>query len=117
MSRLTIRTSTIFIATGEKTKVYRNLKDVPPELRRKLVQSTSGSNSATILIADRGGRRELARAVRGLPRSTAAAPAPAASGAEKAGRAGKLWAPLGIWAELLIAGGLGLLIWMLITTK
>jgi len=117
MSRLTIRTSTIFIATGEKTKVYRNLKDVPPNLRRKLVQSTSGANSATILIADRGGRRELARAVRGLPRTTTPPPQPAAEGSEKGTRLGKLLLPLGIWAEVLIAGGLGLLIWMLITTK
>ena len=67
MSRITLRTSTIFIASGEHTKVYRNLKDVPPKLRRRLVECTSGSNSATILIADRSGRQELARAVRGLP--------------------------------------------------
>lgn len=47
--------------------MYRSIKDVPPPLRSKLIQSTNGSNSATILIADRKGREEIARAVRRLP--------------------------------------------------
>lgn len=117
MSRLTLRTSTIFIAAGDKTKVYRNLKDVPPKLRRKLVQSTSGANSATILIADRRGRQELARAVRGLPNGLATPAKAEEKSTEDFPRMRKLLVPLGIWAEVLIAGGLGLLIWMLITTK
>jgi hypothetical protein len=47
--------------------VYRALDDVPAGLRRKLVQSTHGMNSATILIADKRGREELVRALRGDP--------------------------------------------------
>jgi hypothetical protein len=65
MSRLTARSSTIFIATGAKTHVYRSVEDVPPALRRRLVESTRGLNSATILIADKRGREELVRALQG----------------------------------------------------
>ena|SRR5947209_744467 len=65
MPRLTARSSTIFIATGEETRVYRSVEDVPPPLRRKLVESTRGLNSATILIADKRGREELVRALQG----------------------------------------------------
>ncbi|MGH9608532.1 MAG: hypothetical protein ACRD34_02565 [Bryobacteraceae bacterium] len=65
MTRLTRRTSTIFIATGQYTHVYRSLEEVPPPLRRKLRQTTRGLNSATILIADRRGREELVRALQG----------------------------------------------------
>lgn len=65
MPQLTARSSTIFIATGEKTRVYRSVGDVPPDLRRRLAESTHGMNSATILIADKRGRAELVRALQG----------------------------------------------------
>lgn len=67
MPALTTRSSTIFIANGNGTRVYRALDEIPPDLRRKLVQSTHGMNSATILIADKRGREELVRALRGDP--------------------------------------------------
>ena len=62
-----LRTSTIYVATGEDTVVYRSFDDVPPRLRRKLDEFTSGKNSATILIADRRGRDEILRAIHALP--------------------------------------------------
>jgi hypothetical protein len=65
MTRLTTRSSTIFIATGEATRVYRSVSEVPPELRRKLLESTRSINSATILIADKRGREEIVRALQG----------------------------------------------------
>jgi hypothetical protein len=67
MPVLTGRSSTIFIATEDGTHVYRGMGEVPVSLRRKLVQSTHGMNSATILIADKRGREELVRALRGGP--------------------------------------------------
>src|SRR5919202_1743892 len=67
MERLTVKTSTIFISVGSKTKVFRSVDDVPPRLRRKLQESTTGLNAATILIADRKGREEIVRALQGLP--------------------------------------------------
>ncbi len=67
MPVLTARSSTIFISTENGTHVYRALGDVPAHLRRRLVESTHGLNSATILIADKRGREELVRALRGDP--------------------------------------------------
>ena len=67
MSRVTLKSSTIFISVGNKTEVYRSVAEVPPSLRKKLEQSTNGINSATILIADRKGKEEIVRAIRGLP--------------------------------------------------
>jgi|KBSMisStandDraft_5_1062788.scaffolds.fasta_scaffold445980_2 hypothetical protein len=67
MAQLTARSSTIFIATGRETRVYRSVEDVPPELRQKLVSCTRGINSATILIADKHGREELVRSLQGRP--------------------------------------------------
>jgi len=67
MAQLTARTSTIFIATNDDTKVYRSVEDVPLPLRQKLLECTRGMNSATILIADKQGREELVRALQGRP--------------------------------------------------
>ena len=67
MTHLTARSSTIFVGAGETTKVYRSLSELPPQLRRRLQESTQGVNSATILIADKRGREELVRALQGRP--------------------------------------------------
>ena len=47
--------------------VYRSVDEVPAHLRSMLLKSTNGVNSATILIADRQGRKQIARAMRSLP--------------------------------------------------
>jgi hypothetical protein len=67
MTRLTARSSTIFIATSGETRVYRSVNEIPPALRRKLQDSTRSMNSATILIADKRGQQELVRALQGSP--------------------------------------------------
>lgn len=64
-----MKSSTILISAGETDAVYRSVKEVPAPLRRKLLKSTNGLNSATILIADRRGRQEIARAIQNLPTS------------------------------------------------
>ena len=74
MTRLTTRSSTIFIATGAHTGVYRSVNEIPPALRRKLQDSTRSMNSATILIADRRGREEISRVMRSLGQFEGAAP-------------------------------------------
>jgi hypothetical protein len=111
MDTLTVKSSTIFISIGKRTKVYRSFDDVPPTLRKRLEQSTSGMNSATILIADRNGREELVRSIQGLPsgvktrvganrnRRTAVLPA------------ARLWKDRH-WMELGGIGILGLGIWL-----
>ena len=67
MTTHTIRTSTIFISEGTRSEVYHSLDEVPADLRRKLLESTTGVNSATIVIADRAGREQIVRALKGMP--------------------------------------------------
>lgn len=63
----TYQTSTVLISSGGSDRVYRSVEEVPAPLRSLLLKSTNSGNSATILIADRRGRREIARAMRNLP--------------------------------------------------
>jgi hypothetical protein len=67
MQRVTLKTSTIFISKGDRTRVYRSMGEIPQALRQELEASTNGFNSATILIADRRGREEVRRALKGMP--------------------------------------------------
>jgi class 3 adenylate cyclase len=60
-------TSSVLISAAGADMVYRSVDEVPPRLRSRLLKSTNGANSATILIADRRGRKEIARAMRKLP--------------------------------------------------
>lgn len=61
------QTSTVLISAGGAERIYRSVEEVPIRLRSRLLKSTNGTNSATILIADRRGRKEIARAMRNLP--------------------------------------------------
>ena len=61
------QTSTVLISIGGADLVYRSVNEVPARLRTRLIKSTNGSNSATILIADRRGRKEIAKAMRSIP--------------------------------------------------
>ena len=61
------QTSTVLISERGRDRVYRSVKDVPARLRARLQSSTSGSNAATIMIADRRGRQEITKAMRNQP--------------------------------------------------
>jgi hypothetical protein len=63
------QTSTVLISAGGADLVYRTVEEIPPGLRTRLLKSTSGGNSGTILIADRRGRKEIAKAMGKLPGS------------------------------------------------
>jgi hypothetical protein len=119
MSRVTLKSSTIFIAVGNKTEVYRSVEEVPEPLRKKLEQSTNGINSATILIADRKGKEEIVRAIRGFPsnlRSRLATSLRKEAGNESRffGRWTFLWQD---WAEILLPAAIGVAVWLLFTAK
>jgi len=62
-----IKKSIVMIAAGTRRAVYGSIDEVPDDLRHTLLKSTKGLNSATILIADRRGREQIARAIRDLP--------------------------------------------------
>jgi len=61
------QTSTVLISTERADRVYRSVDEVPQRLRNRLLKTTNGANSATILIADRKGRKEIDKAMRKLP--------------------------------------------------
>ncbi len=62
-----LKTSTILISADNTEGVYRSVEDVPEPLRKKLLRTTNSLNSRTMLIADRRGRQEIARALKKLP--------------------------------------------------
>lgn len=115
MRRLTQKTSTILIAVGRKTRMYRSMTEVPPELRRRLSESTSGPASGTILIADEGGRREIVRSLEGRPSALESRMVASLLGrttkAVPTGRLARLtWRH---WMEIGLVGGIGLCLWLL----
>lgn len=64
--KYTFRCSTVFVSEGDDTFVFRSLEEMPSSLRQKVL-SGARDGAATIFIANRGGRDELARRLRGLP--------------------------------------------------
>lgn len=119
MSRLTVKSSTIFISRGGKTQVYRSVEDVPPRLRKRLEQSTNGINSATVLIADRRGREEIVRAIRGLPSGVRSRLSSTLSSEPEAGPGIEQTKPAALrnWAEMLLPPAIGTLIFLLFSLK
>ncbi|MDQ2774166.1 MAG: hypothetical protein M3Y57_04445 [Acidobacteriota bacterium] len=120
MTRLTTRSSTIFVGTSTTTQVYRSLSELPPHLRRKLQESTQGINSATILIADKRGREELIRALQGRPtdiqcRLTENVRSRGRKPSET--RSPGLVFSLRTWMELLLPVAVGASLWLLIGSR
>lgn len=76
MVRLTsglVKTSAVLIDSADTRQVYRSVQEVPEPLRRRLVESTQGINSATIVIADHGGRQHMEKQMDNRVRAFAAA--------------------------------------------
>jgi len=117
MQRLTLKTSTIFIAKSGRTRVFRSLNEVPPKLRKQLDESTNSFNSATILIADRRGREEIVRALNGLPSALRSRVASSMT-PQSAGESTPPARPTQIicflkdnWLEIALPCAVGLIIW------
>lgn len=121
MEKLTAKSSTIFIATHEETRVFRSVREVPPELRKRLEETTSGANSATILIADKRGREELVRALQGLPSEVQSRLANTLRANQKRQAAftpkQKHRRQLRIWLEILAPVAVGFSVWLLTSMR
>jgi hypothetical protein len=107
-----LKTSTIMISAGGSEGVYRSLDDVPAPLRNQLIESTSGQNAATILIADRKGREEIARAVRRMPGAQEGLGARLPGAAGRAGLTVPRWLRLG--AAGIVLAMAALVLWVLV---
>ena len=101
-----VKTSSILISSGETSKVYRSVEDVPDGLKQQLFRSTNGLNSATILIADRQGRTEIAKAIRSLPAASVA------DGAEP-NSSSKLSPAVLRWTAVILLIGVVALVWVI----
>jgi len=107
-----LKTSTILISSDDTESVYRDVREVPEPLRKKLYRSTTGINARTILIADRRGQQEITRALQSLPGSTQQT-APSAAGAPPA----RSRLTVAQAAGILLAGATGVLAWLLLLRR
>lgn len=116
---------------GDKTQVFRTPEEIPDSLRKHLVDSTRGMNSATILIADRGGRAEIRKILNGEPsplkgrlRSDYLKQRHGEFPSSSLGLEPATVQPMSLrswgwrqWAELLLPGAVGVGFWLLFTWK
>jgi hypothetical protein len=58
-----MKTSSVMISTGDEPTFYRSVQEVPEPLRSRLIESTHGSNSGTIVIADRAGKDQITQVI------------------------------------------------------
>jgi len=120
MHRVTVKTSTIFIAKRGPTRVYRSVGEIPAKLRKELEASTNSFNSATILIADRRGREEIVKALNGMPSNLrsrlANSLAPRPAGERTSDAPGNKAVPVlrfmrRNWLEITLPAAVALIVW------
>ena len=115
METSTYKTSTIFVSTGQRTRVFRSIDEVPAALRKKLNDNIAGPNCRTLIVADRRGREYLFRA---LKRATAhAGPVNACQTARGRGLITRWTDVRDYWLEIGLIGLLGVASWALFHWK
>jgi hypothetical protein len=105
-----VRTSTILVGVGGRVEAYSSVEELPPDLRKRLLESTSGTETATLVIADRAGREAVRRALREQGRQRGAVQRP-----RPLPRALAAWART--WGAILLAGAAGLAAWLAATWR
>jgi hypothetical protein len=107
-----LKTSTILISSNDTESVYHSVRDIPEPLRKKLLRSTSGLNARTILIADRRGQQQIARAIQSLPGASQV-------GSQLSGSPVRTPSKINVAhaAGILLAGATGVLAWLLLLRR
>lgn len=114
MDTSTYKTSTIFVSTGRRTRVFRSMEEVPLPLRQRLHDNIAGPNARTLIVADRRGREYLFRALKRATGPTTSQVRNDATGESLRVR----WAVArGYWLEMGLIGMLGLASWALFQWK
>lgn len=90
-----IKTSAVLIGVEDRPMVYRSVQEVPEPWRGRLIESTNSRNAATIVIADHGGRKHIAEAVRRNAQAAAGQPVAAPPMEEERESAPAVVEPLG----------------------
>jgi hypothetical protein len=119
----TFRCSTIFVSEGSETHVFRSFGEMPTHMRRRISARTRGGASATIFIANHGGREELAKRLRGMPSRVetrleeAVPPEPKPARSPEPPSFSSLTIgggmPVMVRQALMVASGAALLVWLL----
>jgi predicted amidophosphoribosyltransferase len=108
-----LKTSTILISADDIDGVYRSMQDVPEPLRKRLLRTTNGVNSRIILIADRRGRQEIAKALKKLPGASQRRLSNSLLTGNTPPALPKLTIAQAV--GILLAGATGLLAWLILT--
>jgi hypothetical protein len=108
MQTSTFKTSTIFVATGKRTRVFQSMDDVPRSLRKRMTDNLSGPNTRTLIVADRRGREYLLKALQRVTNGSGLLLRPDTHLATQHERLHKAWTTAKrYWLEIALIGLLG----------
>jgi hypothetical protein len=102
-----LKTTVVHVCFKGASGVFRSAEAIPVKVKRQIAATAKQGRSATILIADRNGKRELARAVRGRASRVALRLT-----RKPLSRLQRVWAGAREWLDLIVLGFAGLLLWL-----
>lgn len=115
MTRVTAKSSTIYVTTRDGLRVFQSMQDVPETYRRRLQACVRDGNSVKLLIADKRGREELMRALGSVQLEAGSIARP--PGPQTCPRPEYRGLSLRTWVELLLPAVLGASLWLFIGSK
>ena len=95
-----IRQSLIWVTSDSGLQTFTDIRDVPPELRRRIEASTQSPEAAYMVIADRPGRERIDPHLEPYPEFTKLeAPAPPTA-----------WVVAWVWGALFLAWAVSMIL-------
>jgi hypothetical protein len=119
MQTSTFKTSTIFVATGKRTRVFQSMEAVPSGLRKRMSENLNGPNTRTLIVADRRGREYLLKVLQRATGSSSLGQQPEACPVHtRTASLPQLWSKAKrYWLEFALIGLLGATSWALFYSK